>query len=288
MSFTGKNIVAGALVATALATSAHAAEKKLTGDISIAATSSYFYQGVHQEDSGLILQPAVNLNFSLFSDGNGVVKSLDLNAGLWNSIHSSNTGVAGGADKDSLYETDYTFGLTANLGDKIELSVGFADLTSPNNAFGTVQEIRVGAQLICQDVCGGKISKFNPRIDVVFETSGTAVGTDEGIGVNLSINPELTFLNDFAVKGLTASLPVRVGLGFDDYYRTAAGGDETFGYLDAGVDFELPLNNVMPAGYGQWTLNTGVHGIYLNDNLERVNRGDNFEVYGFVGLKLAF
>ncbi len=287
MSFIGKNIVVGALTAAALITSTNvqaADTSKISGELGLDVSSSYFYRGIHQEDSGLILQPSIGLTFNLMSEGKGLVKSLDLNAGIWNSIHESKTGTA-----EKHYEADYAFGLTANLGDKFEVSVGYTQLYSPSNAFSTVEEISVSATLICQELCGGKLSAWNPTILASFEVSGTSFGTSEGTYLELSVSPALPFLNDFAgLKGLTATMPIAVGFGLDDYYRTAAQGDESLGFVDAGVDFELPLNNLLPAGYGDWTLTAGVHGLFLGDNLETANRGDNFEVIGTMGLSLAF
>ena len=49
------------------------------------------FRGIFQEDSGVIIPPYVDVGVSLYS-GDGALKSVSVNGGWWNSLHSGPSG----------------------------------------------------------------------------------------------------------------------------------------------------------------------------------------------------
>ena len=72
--------------------------------------------------------------------------------------------------------------------------------------------------------------------------------------------------------------------------------DDTFGYLDIGLDFSMPLSFV-PAQFGSWEAAAGVHFLLLGDSTETISgnqgtwgvgSGDDFEVIGTFGISMSY
>ena len=82
------------------------------------------------------------------------------------------------------------------------------------------------------------------------------------------------------------SVPITVGLSLDDYYEGPSSND-AFGYLDIGLDAAVPLP-FMGTRFGSWELSAGVHVLFLGDNTQAINRGDDFEVLGSIGFSVSF
>ena len=61
---------------------------RLSGVFALTAVSQYFFRGILQENQGLILQPSLELNYSLFEGGTGALTSSTLTLGAWNSVHN--------------------------------------------------------------------------------------------------------------------------------------------------------------------------------------------------------
>ena len=80
----------------------------LTG--SMDASNAYLFRGIPQDDTGLILWPAADLGFALKSGG-GTVRSVTVNVGTWNSLHTGITGADGPSGK-LWYESDFWTGAT--------------------------------------------------------------------------------------------------------------------------------------------------------------------------------
>src|SRR5512132_2633583 len=75
----------------------------LTG--SMDASNAYLFRGIPQDDTGLILWPAADLGVALKSGG-GTVRSITVNVGMWNSLHTGVTGADGPSGK-LWYESDF-------------------------------------------------------------------------------------------------------------------------------------------------------------------------------------
>ena len=101
--------------------------------------SAYMFRGIYQEDTGMITWPAFDLGLTL-AQGDGPVKKVAVNFGMWNSLHTGPTGSDGPSD-NSWYESDFYASLSFGLGSAFTFSPIYTAYNSPNNTFGTVTEI---------------------------------------------------------------------------------------------------------------------------------------------------
>lgn len=244
--------------------------------------TGYFFRGIVQEDSGLILQPAARLTVNLAQRGD--VK-FDVFAATWNSFHGQKTGSQTRGDfTEYWYESDVLGGATLTLG-KVALTGQYVFLTSPNDAFETVQEFNAIIALDDSEWLGALSLK--PYALFAVETGADALdGADSDTGVYLELGVAPGFAIPVGKKDIAISFPVMVGLSLDNYYQNAQGEDETFGFVQVGARASVPLPIVEK--YGAWTLNAGVAGLFLGDHTKEYNSGDDAEVIGNVGLQVNF
>ena len=102
----------------------------------------YFFRGILQEGNpSLTLWPYGDLRVALAS-GDGRMKSVAINVGVWNSLHTGTAGTGGPLDKLHYQEDFYT---TLNLGLAHGLGVAttFVARTSPNGSFNTIRELDI-------------------------------------------------------------------------------------------------------------------------------------------------
>lgn len=245
-------------------------------------TTAYFYRGIVQEDSGLIIQPAARLTANVVeSDG----FKLDAFAGTWNSFHGQKTGADTDGDfTEYWYESDLYGGLTLSAG-KISLTTSYTFLTSPSDAYETVQEL--GFSLALDDSEWLRAWAMKPYATVAIETGADAsdgADSDTGTYLELGIGPGFSF--DVGSTPVTMVFSVAVGLSLSDYYQDAEGDDDAFGFAQAGVRASMPLGK--PGRLGTWTLNAGVYVLFLGDHTSDYNGGEDTEVIGTVGLQWNF
>jgi hypothetical protein len=140
-------------------------------------TNAYFYRGIRQQDKGLIVQPAARLTTRLVDDAE--VK-LDGFLGTWNSF-GPNGGTQTGALVEDWYESDLYAGFTLSHG-KLSLTTSYTFLTSPSDAFQTVQEL--GFTLALDDSELMKELALKPYATLAIETgSNGSDGPDLDNGI---------------------------------------------------------------------------------------------------------
>lgn len=246
------------------------------------ATTAYFYRGIIQEDSGLILQPAARVTMPVI-EADGI--KVDAFVSVWNSIHSQETGAdSGGGTFATWYEADIAGGVVISSG-PVSFTASYTALTSPNGAFATVQEL--GATLALDDSAWLKAWALKPYATIAFEIGDDAsdgADSDSGIYGELGISPGLTF--DAGSTPITLTFPVAVGVSLSDYYQDANGNDSTFGYLQVGAKAAIPLGDAGPAG--TWNLNLGVSWLLLGEHTKAYNSGDDSEIIGTIGVQWNF
>src|SRR5687768_1210034 len=118
----------------------------LTLSVGVDTLNTYMFRGIRQDDTGVISWPYADLGLSLFS-GDGAVKSIGVNVGTWNSLHTG----AAGLDSDDLqvgsatgklwYESDFYATVGLGFGRGVSVGTTYTAYTSPNSMFGTVKEI---------------------------------------------------------------------------------------------------------------------------------------------------
>ena len=125
------SIVCAALLAVSVApAAAQAAADPNPGNITLIGnvdfTNAYMFRGIRQEDSGLILWPYFDLGIAAYS-GKGSLKSVGVNFGTWNSLHSGASGTDGPSGK-LWYESDFYTTLSLGFGGGVSFDGnGFQD-----------------------------------------------------------------------------------------------------------------------------------------------------------------
>ena len=269
----------GLFVASAQAVSPNTG--KLSFSMGSDITTDYYFRGIVQENDGFIVQPYAEVGVSLF-EGKGAITSVTATGGVWNSVHSEQTG-ASGDGADNWYEADLYGGASVGFFETLEMGVSYIAYTSPNDAFATVQEVDFSFGFDDGDLLGPLA--LSPSATLAVETENTAFGEDEGVYLELAVEPGLTLGEDRRYP-VSLSLPLTLGLGPDDYYE--AGGDEdTFGYFDGGIVAAIPLAFI-PEEYGAWKASAGAHFLALGGNLESANNNDSLEIIGIWGLSFSY
>ena len=83
----------------------------LTGGFDFA--NAYFFRGIPQDDTGVVMWPYGDLGFALYS-GDGGLKSVGVNVGTWNSLHTGSAGSDGPSGK-LWYESDFYAGAESGV-----------------------------------------------------------------------------------------------------------------------------------------------------------------------------
>jgi hypothetical protein len=228
--------------------------------------SIYFFRGIRQEvDPGLTLWPYGDIGLALAS-GDGTVKSVGVNLGVWNSLHTGSSGSDGPGRIH--YEEDFYATLGLGFGGGVTVGTTYMALTSPNNLFNTVQELQFRVT---------KAHMLAPYGFLAFELSdeGQAdLGTKKGTYLELGVGPSWPIPGGMA----TVTVPVKLGLGLNNYYEGPTG-DTTFGFLDIGGLATIPLTGV-PSQFGSWNIHGGVDVLFFGDTTEAFNIDSDGETSG--------
>lgn len=243
-------------------------------------TNAYFYRGIRQQDKGLIVQPAARLTTRLVDD---TEFQLDGFIGTWNSF-GPNGGTQTGALVEDWYESDLFAGFTLTHA-KLSLTTSYTFLSSPSDAFESVQEL--GFTLALDDSEWMNAWALKPYTTLAIETgSNGSDGPDLDSGTYLEFGIAPGFSFDVGKTPATLTFPASVGLSLSDYYQDADGSDDTFGFAQVGAKASIPLGE--PSRFGTWTLSAGVSLLYLGDHTKAFNNGDDTQVIGTIGLQWNF
>jgi hypothetical protein len=270
-------------------TPAPAEAKPNTGRVSLAGgvdwTTDYYFRGILQEDKSWIVQPYGEVTFKLV-EGTPALGNLGLTVGTWNSLHGGPTGVDGNnADPDLWYESDFYTKVSWTFLEDFTSAVIYTAYMSPNDRFGTVQELALSLGYNDSKLLGP--FALNPSLLLAFEMKGQAdAGAHRGVYLQAGITPAYTF-NANGTYPVTLTVPLLVGLSLSEYYEFGTGDDSTFGFFQGGLGVAVPLAFI-PASFGTWTVKGGITFLHLGDNLKTINNGDRNEVIGTIGLAFTY
>jgi uncharacterized protein (TIGR02001 family) len=277
-------------LAQTAAPAAPAAEAKPnTGRISLAGgvdwTTDYYFRGILQEDKRWIFQPYGEITFKLI-EGTPALGNVGLTVGTWNSLHGGPTGVDGNnADPDLWYESDFYTKVSWTFLEDFTSAVIYTAYMSPNDRFGTVQELALGLGYNDSKLLGP--FALNPSLLLAFEMKGQAdAGAHRGVYLQAGITPGYTF-NANGTYPVTLTVPLLVGLSLSEYYEFGTGDDSTFGFFQGGLGVAVPLAFI-PASFGTWTVKGGITFLHLGDNLKAINNRDRTELIGTVGIAFTY
>jgi hypothetical protein len=238
--------------------------------------NAYLFRGIRQDDTGVVMWPSGDLGIALRSS-DGWFKSVGVNVGLWNSLHTGLAGVDGPSGK-LWYESDFYATLALGFGKGTSVGVTYTAYTSPNESFNTVREVSFRFALDDSSMLGRAASK--PYVIVARELDGQADGgAEEGTYLELGASP------GFPLAGVTVNVPLRAGFSLGDYYEGVAG-DERFGFFSVAGIVTVPLSS-MPARAGSWNIHGGVEYVRLGDRNAEI-LGDSSKVIGSIGIGLSY
>jgi hypothetical protein len=237
------------------------------------APSVYVFRGIVQEsDPKLTLWPYGDLGPALAS-GDGAVKSVGVNLGVWNSLMTGTSG-SDGFTEHSHYEEDFYATLGLGFSKGITFGTTYTAYTSPNLMFNTVKEISFKV---------AQASRFNPYGLVGFEVGefGADGGAEKGTYLELGVGPTFAL-----TPRVTLTVPVKLGMSLNNYYELD-GTDNKFGFFDIGGLVTVPLSGI-PSQFGTWNVHGGVDLLTFGDTTKAFNSGDKNKVVGLIGLGVSY
>ncbi len=248
---------------------------RFTGGLDV--PSVYVFRGILQEiDPAITLWPYGDIGIALAS-GEGAVKSVAVNFGVWESLHTGSSGkdFTGHGDYYAHYEEDFYSTLNLGFGGGVGIGLTYMALTSPNGLWNTIQEFQVRAT---------KAHMLSPYGFLAFELngldgggSGADLGSKKGTYLELGVGPAFPLGGGKA----TLTIPVKAGFSLKDYYESpVTGEDSKFGWFDVGGLFTIPLSKV-PSRFGSWNIHGGADVLMFGDTTKFFNVDDNGETSGW-------
>jgi hypothetical protein len=243
--------------------------------------NQYMFRGIRQNSTEVAMWPAIDLGIAAFS-GDGGLKSVGINVGTWNSLHSGDTGTDGPSGK-LWYESDFYASLGFGFGGGTSFSTTYTAYTSPNNGFTTVKEIMFKLAVDDSGYLGKGAVKPYIAIAREFDTD-VATGQADG-GDSAGTYLELGIAPGYAGSRASIAFPVKVGLSLSDYYELA-GVDHKFGYASVAGIVTVPLGAT--TSFGSWNLHGGVEYQALGTTTEFFNGGESNQVIGSFGIGFSY
>ena len=253
----------------------------ITGNVDF--LNRYMFRGLRQNSTGAAIWPSFDLGIATYS-GRGSLKSVGINFGTWNSLHTGDTGMDGPSGK-LWYESDFYASVGLGFGGGTTFTTTYTAYTSPNNSFSTVKEImfRVGA-----DGVGVGKTPLKPYAIFAFEIDAEpATGQADG-GLNAGKYVEVGIAPSFALsKTASIAVPVKAGLSAGDYYEhPITHVDNKFGYLSIAGIVTVPLGGT--SKYGAWNVHFGGEFQRLGETAKYFNGGEDSRFIGSVGLGFSY
>jgi hypothetical protein len=260
-------VIAGLLAVTPLRALAQD-ESPNTGAISISGgydfLNQYMFRGIRQNSSGVAMWPWADLGIAAY-EGEGGLKSVGVNFGTWNSLHTGDTGTDGPSGK-LWYESDFYATLGLGFGGGVSFSTTYTAYTSPNNSFTTVKEFMFKLGIDDSGYLGRAAVSPYVLIAREFDTE-PGVGQADG-GDNAGTYLELGIAPSYSAAAVSIAVPIKLGFSVGDYYELA-GTDEKFGFFSIGGLVTVPLGGTTK--FGSWNVHFGAEYQRLGDFTAAVN-----------------
>jgi hypothetical protein len=252
----------------------------ITGSIDF--LNQYMFRGLQQNNTGFVTWPAFDLGIAAYS-GDGGLKSVGINVGTWNSLHSGNTGSDGPSGK-MWYESDFYATLGFGFGKGTSFSTTYTAYNSPNSGFTTVKEFSFKFALDDSGYLGEGAVKPYVLLAQEFGTdigSGQAdAGDNAGTYMEIGIAPGY-----YGISRASIAFPIKVGFSLNDYYELA-GEDNKFGFFSVAGIVTVPLGGT--GSFGSWNLHGGVEYQALGTTTEFYNGGESNQVIGSFGIGFSY
>ena len=252
----------------------------ITGSIDF--LNQYMFRGLQQNNTGLVTWPAFDLGIAAYS-GDGGLKSVGINFGTWNSLHSGNTGSDGPSGK-MWYESDFYATLGFGFGKGTSFSTTYTAYNSPNSGFTTVKEFSFKFAVDDSGYLGKGAVK--PYV-VLAQEFGTDVATGQADGgENAGTYMEIGIAPGYnGISRASIAFPIKVGFSLNDYYELD-GVDNKFGFFSVAGIVTVPLGGT--GNFGSWNVHGGVEYQALGTTTEFFNGGDSSQVIGSFGIGFSY
>jgi hypothetical protein len=221
----------------------------------------YFFRGLTQQTGGMQAQPWGELAIQLVDNGEGPFQNVSFFVGTWASLNTKDLMYANLPALETptpLYELDIYLGVSASLGAGFTASVSYINYLYPNSDITTIQELDLGFSYDDSEHLGA--FALSPYVLLAFEVAGGGSGINQdknGSYLEIGAEPGYTFNEDGSTP-VTVSAPIALGMAIgQDYYY----GGDTLGFASIGGSVSAPLAFV-PAGYGDWSVWTGITGVW--------------------------
>ena len=247
-------------------------------------TNAYMFRGIPQDESGVIMWPYFDLGIAPYS-GDGGLKSVSVNFGTWNSLHTGDAGLDGPGQL--WYESDFYATVGFGFGGGTAVAATYTAYTSPNGMFTTTKELAFKVSVDDSAHLGAASLKPYALFAFEFDTE-PFIGQADG-GLNAGKYLELGVAPGIALPRASVSIPVKVGLSLGDYYEVVSDDgltseDETFGFFSVAGTVTVPFTS-MPTKFGSWNVHGGVEYLRLGDRNQAL--GEN-QVVGTVGIGFSY
>jgi hypothetical protein len=253
----------------------------ITGSVDF--LNQYMFRGIQQNNTGFATWPAFDLGLAAYS-GDGGLKSVSINFGTWNSLHTGTTGQDGPSGK-LWYESDFYATVGFGFGGGSSFSTTYTAYTSPNSGFTTVKEVMFKFALDDSGYLGKAAIKPYLAIAQEFDTD-IATGQADG-GANAGTYMEIGFAPGYAASKASIAFPIKVGLSLSDYYENPlTGEDSKFGYFSIAGIVTVPLGGA--TSFGSWNIHGGVEYQALGDTTKFFNGDEGNQVIGSFGLGFSY
>ena len=248
--------------------------------------NQYMFRGIRQNSTGIAIWPAIDLGLAAYS-GQGGLKSVGINFGTWNSLHTGDTGQDGPSGK-LWYESDFYAALGFGFGGGTSFTTTYTAYTSPNNGFTTVKEIMFKLAVDDSSKLGKGAVKPYVAIAQEFDTD-VARGQADG-GENAGTYLELGVAPGYAASKAGIAFPIKVGMSLSNYYELA-GEDNKFGFFSIAGIATIPLGGT--TNFGSWNIHGGVEYQRLGDTTAAFNLDDDGlpkknQVIGSIGFGFSY
>ena len=251
--------------------------------------STYMFRGIRQHSTGIALWPVADLAVAIHS-GQGSLKSVGLNLGTWNSLHTGDTG-ADGPNGKLWYESDFYTTLALGFGGGTSLNTSYTAITSPNNAFTTIKEIAFKLSVDDSRFLGKRALKPYAFLSFEFDTA-PGVGQADG-GSKAGRYLELGVAPGYPASKASLSVPVKLGMSLGNYYELNTGTpaaplfvDHPFGYFSIAGLVTAPLGAM--SSFGAWNVHGGVEFQALGETTKSFNGGEGHKVIVSGGIGFSY
>jgi hypothetical protein len=285
MSFTGaarRFAVSALCVAGLSAVIARPASAQVAVSGGLDVVNTYMFRSIQQNFAGAALWPWIDLGIPAYS-GDGGLKGVNVNIGIWNSLHTANN--PGLATKGH-YELDFYTALTLS-GSKAAFTTTYTSYTSPNDSFTHVKEIMF--KLAVDDSAKWGLKPY-ATVAVEMGTSAFTGQADGGLGAGTYF--ELGMAPSIPIGRATLAITTKFGFSLKDYFESCITtgtvtrcSDSSFGYSSSGGIITVPLGEADTPG-SHWNIHGGIE--YQGLKHQVFGNTDQHKVIGSIGVGFAY